>query len=58
MEWSAELMTYDEFTKLVGELFPHAYVTIDNYELTIHTGLEVNSFTDEVYPTREVMVWN
>ena len=49
-------MTYDEFTKLVGELFPYAYVTIDTYELTIHTGLEVNSFTDEVYPTREVMV--
>lgn len=49
-------MTYDEFEKTVMELFPHAYITIDTYELTIHTGLEVNSFTDEVYPTREVMV--
>ena len=49
-------MTYDEFIALVGDLFPHAYITIDNYELTIHTGLEVNNFTDEVYPTREVMV--
>ena len=49
-------LTYDQFIALVGDLFPHAYVTIDNYELTIHTGLEVNSFTDEVYPIREVMV--
>jgi hypothetical protein len=49
-------MTYDEFVKTVGELFPHAYVIIDTYELTIYTGLEVNSFTDEVYPIREVMV--
>ena len=56
MEWGAELMSYDEFIALVVDLFPHAYITIDNYELTIHTGLEVNNFTDEVYPTREVMV--
>jgi hypothetical protein len=49
-------MTYDEFTKLVLELFPHAYVTTDSYELTIHTGLTVNNFTDEIYPIREVMV--
>ena len=56
MEWGAELMTYDEFIALVGDIFPHAYVTIDNYELTIHTGLEVGTVTDKIYPTREVMV--
>ena len=49
-------MTYDEFVKTVGELFPHAYVTVDNYELTIHTGLIVNRLNDEVYPQREKMV--
>lgn len=48
-------MTYDEFVQTIQELIPTAYVIIDNYEVTIHTGLQVNNFTDEVYPFREVM---